>query len=327
MRSVQAIITDIVLSKGKGFDNSTYRDYEAEWKKNARMTGFKLSKGMSLEEIDLNGQKAELIKKEGNDKGLIFYIHGGGFTTGSARERRIFTYPAVRKYGYDCMSINYRLAPENKWPAQIEDCLEAYENTLKIGYDPKDIILMGESAGGTLVLSLGLFLKDRGLPMPKVIVAFSPATDQYEDLPSHKANIKTDRMLRDGVAKGICDVLFDHKPSEAELKQYLLSPYYGDYEGLPPIHLSASDSEVLYDDARILYEKLKKEGHEVMYEEGYRVCHAYQIMTYMPESRKTLKNMFRYIEEIKGEDNGKIRKGSSFQETLQSKQKRAAVKK
>ena len=298
MRSLQAIITDIVLSKKEAFENSADRDYEAERKKNAGMTGFKLSKGMSLEEIDLNGQMSELIKKEGNHKGLIFYIHGGGFTTGSARERRIFTFPAVRRYGYDCISINYRLAPENKWPSQIEDCLEAYENTLKLGYDPKDIILMGESAGGTLVLSLGLLLKDRGLPLPKAIVAFSPATDQYEDLPSHKGNIKTDCMLRDGVAKGICNVLFDHEPSEEELKQYLLSPYYGDYEGLPPIHLSASDSEVLYDDALILYDKLKKEGHEVRFEKGHKVCHAYQIMTYMPESRKTLGNVFAYIEKI-----------------------------
>ena len=105
-------------------------------------------------------------------------------------------------------------------------------------------------------------------------------------------------MLKDMVAKGITDVLFDHHAEEEELKDPLLSPYYGDYRGLPPIFLSASDSETLYDDTMILYEKLKKEDHEVMLDVKHGVCHAYQIMTYMPEAKKILDKVFAYLENI-----------------------------
>ena len=155
-----------------------------------------------------------------------------------------------------------------------------------------------------MVLSLALLARDRGLPQPRAIVAFSPATDNCEDLPSHKANIKTDYMLTDAVSRGIADVLFDHKPTEEELKQYLLSPLYGNYEGIAPIHLSASVTETLYDDAVLLYDKLRREGHEVGFDEKQGVCHAYQIMTYMPEAKQTLNKVFTFIESIEKKQRG-----------------------
>ena len=83
------------------------------------------------------------------------------------------------------------------------------------------------------------------------------------------------------------------------MKDPILSPYYGDYGGLPPIFLSASTSETLYDDTLILYEKLKKEGHPPGYDGKNGVCHAYQIMTYMPEARQTLNKTFDFLDSIK----------------------------
>lgn len=298
MPSIAAIVTNIVFRTMPGERAGQGHDYIAERERNAKRNPPKLPKDVILETIDINGTDSERITKKGNDKGLIFYIHGGGFTTGSAKERRILTQYVVDHYGYDCISINYRLAPEHKWPSPVEDCAAAYENVLKTGYDPKDIVFMGESAGGTLVLSLALLCKKRGLPQPGAIVAFSPATDNFEPLPSHTANIPTDYMLKDAVSKGITDVLFEGEATEEMLKDPLLSPYYGDYEGLPPIHLSASDTETLYDDAVLLYEKLKREGHSVAYDEAHGVCHAYQIMTYMPEAKKTLDRVFAFLKEI-----------------------------
>ena len=271
-------------------------DYVAERKRNDREP-LKCPDGVTIKEIFLNDMSGEHLHKDGNNKGLVFYIHGGGFTTGSAKERRMLTQYIVDHYGYDCIAINYRLAPENKWPLQIEDCYSAYQNLLK-EYDSRDVIFMGESAGATAALSLGLLAKQRGLALPKAIVAFSPATDQYEDLPSHKGNIKTDYMLRDAVAKGMADVLFDHEVDREVLKDPLLSPYYGDFNGLPPIFLSASDSETLYDDTIVLYEKLKKEGHIVEKDIRHKVCHAYQMMPFIPEARKTLNRCFGFLDNL-----------------------------
>ncbi|MBE6116618.1 MAG: alpha/beta hydrolase [Erysipelotrichaceae bacterium] len=272
-------------------------DYVAERKRND-VEPPRPPKGVKLEEFDLNGFLADRITKEGNDKGIIFYIHGGGFTTGAAKERRIITYYVADHYGYNCISINYRLAPENKWPAHIEDCFTAYDNVLKMGYDPDKIILIGESAGGSLVLSLGLLIKQRGLRQPRAIVAFSPCADQFSDLPSHTMNIPTDHMLRDAVSKGLTSTLFDHEPTAEDLKDPLVSPYYGNYEGLPPVFLSASDTETLFDDSVLLYQILQREGHNVMFVKEHGLCHAYQIMTYMPEARKTLDKVFGFLERI-----------------------------
>ncbi len=297
MRSIEAAVTDLVL---RCLPHDAERDYAAERKKNDGQRPLKLPKGVVAEEIKINSLPGEKLSREGNDKGIIFYIHGGGFTTGSAKERRIITQYIPAHLGYDVISINYRLSPEHKWPAHLEDCLEAYDNVIR-EHDPKDIVLMGESAGGTLVLSLGLAIREKALPMPRAIVSLSPATEQSRHLPSHRDNIKTDYMLRDMVYRGLTEVMFDHERSQEELKDPLLSPYYGDYEGLPPIFLSVSDSETLYDDTMILYEKLRNEGHPVKLEVGHRLCHAYQIMSYMPEAKKTLRIIFDFLDSL-GED-------------------------
>ena len=296
--SIASKFTNLVFKIRPSKRPGQIHDYVKERQRNEKRIVPKIPKGVELEEINLNGFIADKISKQANDKGLIMYIHGGGFTSGSARERRIITYYLVDKYLYNCISINYSLAPENKWPSMLEDCYVAYQNILDMGYDPKNIIFMGESAGGCLVLSLGLLLKDRNIPQPKAIVSFSPCTDMYTDLPSHTNNIKTDYMLKDAISKGLADVMFEDTPTEKQLKDYLLSPYYGDYNGLPPIHLSASDSETLYDDSVVLYNKLKNSNHHVVMETEHDACHAYQIMSYMPESKRLIKKVFKFIEEL-----------------------------
>ena len=84
-----------------------------------------------------------------------------------ARERRAVCQYITANYGYNCVTFNYRLAPENLWSAPLEGCLTAYAARLKTGASPKDVVFMGESAGGTLVLSLALLLKEKGFPQPK----------------------------------------------------------------------------------------------------------------------------------------------------------------
>ncbi len=296
MVSLAGRFTNLVFRLMPHDKEGEVHDYVAERKRND-IRPPRLPKGVSVEAIDLhNDQPAEYIFKKGNDKGTIFFIHGGGFTTGTAKERRIFTYYAVDHCGYNCIAINYRLAPENRWPAQIEDCYKAYEEVLKKGYKADELVFVGDSAGGTLVLSLALLASQRGLPQPKGIIAFSPLTDQYRDLPSHKGKIRTDCMLRDGVGKGIAKQLFDHEANEEELSDPLVSPYYGNYDNIAPIFLSASDSETLYDDTIILYEKLRNEDHKVELDVDHGVCHAYPILSYMPEARTTIAKAFAFIE-------------------------------
>lgn len=271
-------------------------DFEAERKRNDRRPP-KPPKGVRVTEMTLGTLPAERIEKEGNDKGWVLYIHGGGFTTGSARERRGITQYIVDRYGYNCLAINYRLAPENRWPTQLEDCLQAYRLLPTMNISEKDVVLMGESAGGTLVLSLPLALKERDIAMPRAIAAFSPCVNQAEHYPSHSANAKTDYMLRDAVAKGMGEPVFGKDAPVEVLRSPLASPIYGDFSGLPPVFLSASDTEALLDDSRVMYEKLKAAGHRAELDIQHGCCHAFQMVPMIPEARTSLEKAFRFLED------------------------------
>ena len=296
MPSIQAHIMNMVFRCMPKDKEGEPHDYEAERKRNDREPP-KPPKGVQVFAISLNGLSGEEIHKDGNDKGIVFYIHGGGFCTGSAKERREICQLIADKHGYDCITFNYRLAPENKWPAQLEDCLCAYKGVMDRGIDPRRIVFMGESAGGTLVLSLALRLKELGLPQPKAIVSFSPCVNQAEHYPSHFENAKTDYMLRDAVAKGMGEPVFGERSTDMNfLRIPCVSTIYGDYAGLPPIFLSVSDYEALLDDSQMLYKKLKKEGHPVELDIKHGLCHAFQVLPFMPESRQTIKKTFDFLE-------------------------------
>ena len=272
-------------------------DYVAERKRNDRKPP-KPPKGVTVRLGELGGLSAEFIQKPGNSKGIVFYIHGGGFTVGSARERRAICQYIAAKYGYDCVSFNYRLAPENLWPAPLEDCLTAYTALLKTGVSPKDVVFMGESAGGTLVLSLALLLKEKELPQPRALVALSPCVTQADQFPSYTQNAATDYMLRTAVAEGKIKIVFGSRANDLEyLRQPTISPLYGDFSGLPPVLFSVSDTEVLLDDSKALYEKLKNQGHQTALDIQHGVCHAFQVFTAMPEAKQALAVVFRTLEE------------------------------
>lgn len=272
-------------------------DYAAERKRNDRKPP-RPPKGVSVRLGEIGGLSAEFIQKSGNARGIIFYIHGGGFTVGSARERREICQYIAANYGYDCVSFNYRLAPENLWPAPLEDSLTAYTALLQSGVSPNDVVFMGESAGGTLVLSLALLLQEKGLPQPKALVALSPCVTQVDQFPSYTQNAATDYMLRTSLADGKIKVVFGDRAKDWEyLRQPTISPLYGDFTELPPVILSASDTEVLLDDSRILYEKLKSQGHQTAFDIRHGACHAFQVFTAMPEARQALQMIFRTLEE------------------------------
>lgn len=294
MLSIQARIMNFIFKKMPQPPEGAEHDYEAERRRNDREPPAP-PKGVTVTHFTLNGLNAEHIRKAGNS-GTVFYIHGGGFCTGSAKERREVCQVIADRYGYDCITFDYRLAPENKWPAQPEDSLTAYRAVLDMGIAPNKIVFMGESAGGTLVLSLALRLKELGLPQPKAIVSFSPCVNQAEHYPSHFANAKTDYMLRDSVAKGMGEPVFGEKAADMDfLRTPCVSVINGDYAGLPPIFLSASDTEALLDDSRMLYDKLKKAGHPVELEIAHGLCHAFQVIPFMPEARRSLERAFAFV--------------------------------
>lgn len=247
----------------------------------------------------IDGEKLENTTEKAVRGRVILYIHGGGFTTGTARERRSITQYICDTYGYTVYANNYRLAPENVWPSAVEDCVAFYRGMLET-WDASQIIVAGESAGGTLVFSLPFQLEKEDLPLPRGIISFSPCTNQAYSFPSIDDNAPTDYMIGGLInSEYQYETVFGQKkPSQEYLRDPLISPFFGDFSGMPPVFLGASASESLFDDARILYARLKAEGHRVFCDWQKDVCHAYVIFPDIPEAKETIRKSMEFAEAL-----------------------------
>lgn len=246
-------------------------------------------KGVTVGSEAYGGIPCETVRKAGNGDTMVLYIHGGGFTTGSARERRAITFYLCDRFGFDCIACDYRLAPEHKLPAAHEDCYAAYGAVVQ---RYPQVVLMGESAGGTLAVSVAMRALKEGIARPAAVAAFSPLAALNTNLPSHKTNVKTDYMLKRDPASGeLLKLICPENAGVEFFKDPIISPVYGTFNNFPPLFLSASDSEILYDDAVMLYQKAVNDGVKAHIEVMNGLLHAWPIITQLPEARKTLKKL------------------------------------
>jgi monoterpene epsilon-lactone hydrolase len=221
------------------------------------------------------------------------YIHGGAWFLGSAGIYRGF----VSNFAHACciraLVINYRLAPENPFPAGLEDCIAAYEWLLQSGISPHKIVVAGDSAGGNLTLALLVALRDAGRPLPAGAVALSPATDMAGTGESYK----TRRPLypyfynMSPTSPIIPDYITNHDPREP-----LISPLYADLRGLPPLLLHVGDHEILLDDTLRFAECARADGVDVKTVVWPEMFHVFQMFApFLPEARRANQQIAAFI--------------------------------
>ena len=251
--------------------------------------------GLTLEEIALPNCGSWMISKDGNqlDK-IIYYIHGGGFTNSCTKSRMEFISYVVKNFGYNVYSVDYRLAPEFRPPCQINDCTDGYKYLLE-RYDPQNIIVIGESAGGNLAVVLAIKARDMGLPLPKSVYANSMASQFAEYTDSYRrCSLTTDFIIGMGILENLTGVYWD----EDNVKDPYISPLYADLEGLPPVYLTASSTECLMDDSVMMYEKLKEAGNEADLKLYEGFCHAFIISPHMKDMvKKAYPDFEQYLNE------------------------------
>jgi acetyl esterase/lipase len=243
-------------------------------------------KNLSIHSVALSYCGAWLLTKEGNPSSkIIYYIHGGGFTGACTKERMRFISTMVNGLGYNVFSIDYRLAPEFPFPKALEDCLEGYQWLLK-QYGAKDIVFVGESAGGNLAITLSMLIRDKGLPLPQAIYANSAPTQFVEKTESYRRfSLKTDFVVTDTILENSEEVCFEKK----DVKNPYLSPLYGHLDSLPPITLSVSECECLFDDSMMFYGALKNAGNEATFLAYPGLWHAF-IMS--PQKHRIVKESY-----------------------------------
>ena len=199
-------------------------------------------------------QGAWVMPKDERRSGVILYLHGGGYTCGSLEYAKGFAATLASQCGVRVFCAAYRLAPENPYPAAVDDALEAYRYLLKKGYAPRQILLCGESAGGGLIYALCLRLRQEGLELPCGLIGISPWVDLTGSGQSYETNRDNDPSLTQELLE------FYAKCYTSDPADPLCSPVFGDLTGFPPSLLFAGGDEILLDDARALHKKLVQSG-------------------------------------------------------------------
>ena len=199
-------------------------------------------------------QGAWIMPQDQRRGGVVLYLHGGGYTCGSLEYAKGFSSVLAAECGVRVFCAAYRLAPEHRYPAAVEDALEAYQYLLKKGYAGHQILLCGESAGGGLIYALCLKLKELGLPLPCGLIGISPWTDLTGSGKSYEENREVDPSMSPELLQFYAKCYTDD-PADP-----LCSPLFGDLTGFPPSLLFVGGDEVMLDDTRMLHEKLMKSG-------------------------------------------------------------------
>ena len=207
-----------------------------------------------------------------HDSGQVWlYLHGGGYLLGSPATHRALCGALARQCGMSICAIEYRLAPEHRYPAQLIDVLAAYQALLDKGYRPEQIILGGDSAGGHLTLTTALELRDRCQPLPRALVCFSPVTDlSFEQL--HEPASGDPMISRAWIEQARS---LTAQPG-ANPRAPTLSPVFADLAGLPPLLVQVGEDELLLNDGLRLAERAQAAGVAVRLERYPQCWHVFQ---------------------------------------------------
>lgn len=210
------------------------------------------TKAVSYREVDIEGIYGEWVgvNRAHMKKYVVLHCHGGGYSTGSCLYARTLTSKLAESTSMDVLCFDYRLAPENPYPAAIEDAMKAWNYLMLLGYGARDVILTGDSAGGNLALALSLKLKEQRRLLPRGLVLMSPWTDLTSSGESFESKSSLDPVLN----RPYIDRMVSAYAVGQDLKDPMVSPLFGRFEGFPPTYIQVGENEILLSDAVRLHQ-------------------------------------------------------------------------
>jgi len=228
--------------------------------------------------VDAGGVDGEWFDVNGGDANrVLLYLHGGGYLIGSVQSHRPMIERATKAINGRVLALNYRLAPENPFPAAVEDAVAAYRWLLERGYAAERIALAGDSAGGGLTIAALVAIRDAGLAMPACAVPISPWTDMECTGDSIVSRASVDPMVQ----KEILLQMGGTYLNGADAKSPLAAPLHADFTGLPPMLIHVGDAEVLLDDSIRIEQKMKAAGVDVTVEVWDDMIHVWHLFAPM----------------------------------------------
>ncbi|GAB5546181.1 MAG: alpha/beta hydrolase [Sandaracinaceae bacterium] len=241
---------------------------------------------------DADGVPCAWFRPRGADPDrVLVYLHGGGYSIGSIATHREYIAKLARRAKVQAFAVDYRLAPEHPFPAQLDDARRVWGYLLDAGVDASRTVIAGESAGGGLTMSTLLALRDAGDPLPAAAAVLSPWVDLTMSSPSIRENERYDyvhaRVLEVYAKRFARDVRRDHP---------LVSPLFADLEGLPPLLVQAGALETLRDDAISLSRRAREAGVDVELSVYDDMVHAFMLFAGVPDAQRATDEIVRFVQ-------------------------------
>lgn len=239
--------------------------------------------GTRISQLSAGGVAAEWVDRPGPaPQTTLLYLHGGGYTIGSSATHRGLAGYLGRAVGARVLLLDYRLAPEHRFPAALDDTLAAYRWLRAQGR--RQVIIAGDSAGGGLAVAAAVALRDAGDQLPDALISFSPWTDLAGSGASMVTRAAADPFLVPEAIVNAADYFGDTSP-----RHPLISPIYADLRGLPPLLIQVGGDEILLDDAVRLAARARLAGVAVTLDVWPAMWHVWQFFApLLPEANQAL---------------------------------------
>jgi epsilon-lactone hydrolase len=226
-----------------------------------------------------------------HDKAIL-YFHGGGFRLGSVSSHRELIARIAGASGYRVLAINYRLAPEHRFPAPLEDAIAAYGWMLDQGVRPDNIAFAGDSAGGNLALTAMLGLRQRGLPLPACGVLMSPWTDLAATGETYVSRADADPIHQRSMIAALAK---NYLGEDGNPRDPLASPLYADLTGLPPLLIQVGDRETVLADSTMVADKARAARVDVELQVWDGMIHVFQMFAELPEAQRAIGSIAEFL--------------------------------
>ena len=257
---------------------------------------WKAPDGYNMTHFDMKNFSMKLLTKAENprfDK-VILQLHGGGYVAKIKNSYyNMATYYCDAGDGISVLSPDYRVAPEDPYPAALEDALASYQWLLDHGWKGEQIIVVGDSAGGGLAMALIMYLRDHDMPLPCGLVAMSPWTDVTASGESYTLNYELDPLFGNSKETMIYenDYAGDH-----DKKDPYISPIYGHFRQFPPMLIQVGSTEMLLSDSVTAASMADIVGVDVRLSIYDDMFHVFQMAgKIFPEAKKAWEEVEQFI--------------------------------
>lgn len=297
-RIVRALIVERLMRRVVSLEKRTIGEYRHEY---AALTRRQiLPRGTRVEKVSIDGLGAELVrarKVNAADRRTILYFHGGGYISGSCATHRDMAARMSAASGVRLLVVDYRLAPEHKYPAALEDALRAFRWLRESGVEAKQIVVAGDSAGGGLAIATLLALRDAGEELPQAAFLLSPWLSPLTDGESYRTRAEADPFISIEFVRACAEALLSGTgtdPNELVL-------FEKDLRGLPNMLVQVGGDEILLSDSVRLVENARAVGVEASLDVWKKMWHVFQgFAVILPEAKRALTAIGSFVREQLG---------------------------